>query len=75
MYRERLDYTRLWLEKTDRGGLCHITDTCFELFYEVEQSVYHKLNRNFLSKEKVTMEDIEKASFNDPDVTSRCNSR
>ena len=64
-----LQYTRVWLEKTDRGGLYHITDSCFELFYEIEQTVYDKLNANFKSKEKVALEDIEQAAYNDSDVS------
>lgn len=35
-----LEYTKTWLEKTDRGGLFHISDLCYELFYEIELTTF-----------------------------------
>jgi hypothetical protein len=66
-----LSLTRLvlWLEKTDGGGLCfHISELCFELFYDIEMAVYEKLNSNFVRKEKITTAEIENVAFHDTDV-------
>ncbi len=30
------DYTRVWVEQIDRGGLCHIRDEVMTLFQETE---------------------------------------
>ena len=30
------EYTRVWLTKTDRGGLLHVTNEAFTLFCEIE---------------------------------------
>lgn len=30
------DYTTIWLEKTDRGGLVHVIDLAFWLFCKAE---------------------------------------
>lgn len=63
-----LQYTSMWLDKTDRGGLYHISDLCFELFTEIELGTYELLNGNFLHKKKVTLEEIELTVFRDSDV-------
>ena len=63
-----LDYTRIWLEKTNRGGLYHVSSLCYDLFYEIEMSVYEKLQDQFTSKIKSTIEDIERIAYNDADV-------
>jgi hypothetical protein len=55
-----LQYTRTWLEKTDRGGLYHVSDLCHELFCEIGLSVYANLHKKFVSKNKFTSKDIEK---------------
>ena len=63
-----LQYTCKWLEKTDRGGLYHISEVCFELFSEIELTIYEILNKNFVSKKKTALEDIKQAAYDDDDV-------
>jgi hypothetical protein len=65
-----LEYTKLWLKTTDRGGLCHISDTCFELLIEIEQCVYCNLQRNFTTQDKASVQEIEQIALRDNDVKS-----
>ena len=62
------DYTKMWINKTDRGGLHHISDLCHELFYEIEQCVCEKLQNNLASKKKIAIEQIEHDTFVNADV-------
>lgn len=62
------DYTRVWIDKVDRGGLHHISDLCHELFYEIDQCVYAKLQNNLESKNKIAMEEIKHDAFVNTDV-------
>ena len=62
------EYTQIWLKKTDKGGLYHISDACYELFYEIEQNIYSKLQNNLASKKKNALHEIEQAAFCDSDV-------
>ena len=39
--------TRVWLTKTDRGGLLHVTDDVFRLFCRIEVVVCEKLKKVF----------------------------
>ena len=63
-----LEYTRLWIEKSDRGGLFHISDLCYELFYEIELTIYDMLNQKFSFNATFTVADIENAAYLDPDI-------
>ena len=46
------EYTRVWLTKTDRGGLLHVTDEAFWLFCEIEIVIYDKLMECFAGEER-----------------------
>lgn len=39
-------YTATWLQKTDRGGLKHVTEESYWLFCEIELLVYDELKKN-----------------------------
>ena len=48
------EYTRVWLTKTDRDGLLHVTDEAFWLFWlfcEIEIVIYDKLMECFAGEE------------------------
>ena len=62
------DYTQVWINKVDRGGLYHISSLCHELFYEIEQCVYDKLQNNLVSKKKIAIEEIKHDAFVNDDV-------
>ena len=63
-----LQYTRIWLEKSDRGGLYHVSSLCHDLFIEIEQCAYEELNKMFTLGNKPTSEEIERIVYNDPDL-------
>ena len=62
-----LKYKQMWLDSTDRGSLYHISDLCFQLFSEIELSMYDTLKTNFDCK-KSTASEIKLLAFNDEDV-------
>ncbi len=45
-------YTKIWLKKTNRGGLLHITDESFWLFCEIEIVVHDKLDKCFAGEKQ-----------------------
>ena len=63
-----IDYTTAWIQKTDRGGLYHISRTCFEFFCEVEITTYNLLKELFTGNGDHTAADIEDVAMKDPDV-------
>ena len=44
------EYTTIWLNKTDRGGLSHVSDVTFWLFCEIEIVVYDKLKKCYAGR-------------------------
>ena len=49
------DYTRLWIEQIDRGGLYHIGDDVFILFTEIELVCRKFLDVYTVPKEQVQL--------------------
>ena len=65
-----LEYISAWLNKVDKGGLYHISDMCFEMFFEIEHSIYEELKDKFdRTSSPSTMEQICTNVCNDPDVS------
>lgn len=62
-----LEYTAVWLNKVDRGGLLHVTDICFQIFSEIELSAYEELHKK-VYKGQSTIEAVHTSVCNDPDV-------
>ena len=67
------DYTTVWLEKVDRGGLFRISDVCYRLFYFIEMKVRVLLPRHLASPSS-TKEAVLEAVENDKDVADQWNS-
>lgn len=62
------EYTRLWLCKTDRGGLTHVNDASFWLFQEIELVVYSRL-KGCYSGEEQSVASIVEFAIKDEDIT------
>lgn len=51
------EYTKVWLKKTDRGGLLHVTEEAFWLFCEIEREVNENLTQSF-NGERLSVGDL-----------------
>lgn len=60
-------YTRVWLTKTDRGGLLHVTDETFWFFCEVETVIYDNLMECFEGHQH-SISALTSVAIKDPDV-------
>lgn len=60
-------YTKVWLKRTDRGGLLQINNDTFALFLEIELVVYNKLQK-LLAGEKKTVAELTAATVEDVDI-------
>lgn len=49
-------YTKIWLQKTNRGGLLNITSDSFALFWDIEMVVYDKLLESFAGEKQSVAE-------------------
>ena len=59
-------YTKVWLSRTNRGGLLQVTNDTFALFWEIELVVYDLLQKLLSGQKKsvseltlITMEDVD----------------
>ena len=50
----------------------HVSSLCYDLFYEIEMSVYEKLQDQFTSKIKSTIEDIKRIAYNMNRIWANC---
>ena len=64
----QVEYSKLWLRKTDRGGLTHVDYTSFWLFQEIELVIYSKLKRCY-SRRKQSASSIAAAAIKDEDIS------
>ena len=62
------EYSKLWLRKTDRGGLTHVDDTSFWLFQEIELVIYSELKRCY-SRQEQSASSIAAAAIKDEDAS------
>ena len=46
-----LTYTRNWIDKVNRGGLCPLKDSSFQLFVEIEKKVRAYLTKHLRNRE------------------------
>lgn len=60
-------YTKVWLTKTDRGGLLHVTDETFWFFCEVEIVIYDELLKCFKGEEH-SVADLTATATKDSDI-------
>lgn len=56
------EYSRLWVEQVDRGGLCNVSEDFYALLKEIECVCRHYLDVRVVPSEKVT-ENISKDVF------------
>ena len=57
-----------WTQKTNRGGLCLVSDIAYSVFQEVEIITYPMIEEAFQYKRNVPVEDIKRAAVEDPDI-------
>ena len=62
------EYSKLWLHKTDRGGLTHVDDTGFWLFQEIELVIYSELKQCYFRQEQ-SASSIAAAAIKDEDIS------
>ena len=61
------EYTKTWLQATDRGGLCHVSDDTFRLFEEIEIVIYKKLKK-CIAGEQVSLSVMIDSAMEDEDI-------
>ena len=63
-----LKVSKKWIETTDRGGLCHITNRTYRLFEAIEHTCYPTLRNNFDQRAQRSVQTIAHKTAEDSDV-------
>ena len=74
-----LEYSRMWVERVNRGGLFDVSDEAYLLFYAIEEAVIEKLTSHIRKSVFLTSDESEQRMkviieevLGDCDVQYRC---